>query len=215
MKILIGVKVIVSVILVEPENPGNIGAVARVMKNFGFSDLRLVNPCEINEVSYARATHAKDILDNAKIFDSFEKATKDLSFLIATTGKLRSVSKHVIKPWEIPKYENIGIVFGRESIGLLNEEIEKCDLVVSIPTSKYKVLNLSHAVGIILYEIFKNRVEFKKNVNFEGLNRLFKNYILENSDFKILKSLIIRANPNQKELNAILGLLKKYINVKN
>ncbi len=201
----------VSIILVEPENPGNVGAVARIMKNFGFDDLRLVNPCKIDDVAYARATHGKDILDNAKIFDSFEKAIKDLEILIATTGKIRNVSKHVIYPWEIPKYENIGIVFGRESVGLLNEEIEKCDLVVSIPTSKYKVLNLSHAVGIILYEIFKSRKEFKKNVNFEGLNRLFENYVSENSDFKILKNLIIRANPNQKEINIILGLLKNYI----
>ena len=215
MKISIGEKVMISVILVEPENPGNVGAVARIMKNFGFYDLRLVKPCEINEIAYARATHAKDILDNAKIFDSFEKATKDLSMLIATTGKIRKISKHVIEPWKIPKYENIGIVFGRESIGLLNEEIEKCDLVVSIPTSKYRVLNLSHAVGIILYEIFKSRREFKRNINFEGLNRLFEKYISKDPDFKILKSLIIRGEPNQKELNLILGLLKKYINVKN
>jgi len=215
MEILIGVKNIVSVILIEPENPGNIGAVARIMKNFGFYDLRVVRPCEINEIAYARATHAKEILDNIKIFDSFEKATKDLDMLIATTGKIRKVSKHVIEPWKIPKYENIGLVFGRESIGLLNEEIERCDIVVSVPTSEYKILNLSHAVGIILYEISKSRREFKNNINFEGLNRLFEKYISKDPDFKILKSLIIRGEPNQKELNLILGLLKKYINVKN
>jgi TrmH family RNA methyltransferase len=215
MEILIGVKNIVSVILVEPENPGNIGAVARIMKNFGFYDLRVVRPCEINEIAYARATHAKEILDNIKIFDSFEKAIKDLDMLIATTGKIRKVSKHVIEPWKIPKYENIGLVFGRESIGLLNEEIERCDIVVSVPTSEYKILNLSHAVGIILYEISKSRREFKNNINFEGLNRLFEKYISKDPDFKILKSLIIRGEPNQKELNLILGLLKKYINVKN
>ena len=160
----------ISIILIEPENSGNIGAVARVMKNFGFKDLVLINPkSKINQDSRNRAKHAQDILDSVKIKDF--SYLKNFHTLIATTSKLGSdynVPRSPILPDQLSSKlssfvskNKIGIVFGRESSGLTNEEINLCDFSVSIPASSvYPSLNLSHSVAIICYELFK----FKKNI---------------------------------------------------
>ena len=74
------------IVLVEPKYGGNIGAVARSMANFDFKNLYLINPCELDDDCYARAMHAQDILDDAKIFPSFNEAIKNLDYLVATTS---------------------------------------------------------------------------------------------------------------------------------
>ncbi len=76
----------VAVVLVEPEGPANIGMIARTMKNFGFSRLVLINP-NLSEESYAYAVHARDVLENALILDSFEEALELFDFTVGTTGK--------------------------------------------------------------------------------------------------------------------------------
>ncbi|RLF62628.1 MAG: RNA methyltransferase, partial [Thermoplasmata archaeon] len=152
------------VVLVEPKYSGNVGAVARVMMNFDFSNLYLVNPCELDKDCFSRAMHASSIIENAKIFDSFEKAIKDLDFLVATSSVATdSEKKHLRKAILVEDFSKkilevdgrIGLIFGREDFGLYNSEIEKCDLLVKIPTSeKYPSLNLSHAVCITLYNLY-------------------------------------------------------------
>ncbi|ACX73117.1 RNA methyltransferase, TrmH family, group 1 [Methanocaldococcus vulcanius M7] len=158
----------ISVVLVNPKYGGNVGSIARVMMNFDFKELRIVGSKEIlNKEAYMMAVHAKDILNNAKFYDTFEEAIKDLDFVIATSGARggdRNLKRVPITPKELALQlleieGNVGIVFGREDDGLTNEELEKCDLLVSIPTSNlYPIMNLSHAVAVILYEIYSTRV---------------------------------------------------------
>ncbi len=154
----------VSVVLVEPHVPGNIGAVARVMKNFDLDELWLVNPlCEWNvPEAVCRAKHAQEVLKNAKVVKSFAEITKKFDCVIASTSKLGSdynIMRSPVNPEQcaelVHKKKNVCLVFGRENEGLLNKEIALCDFVVSIPSSKrYPALNLSHAVAVMLYVLF-------------------------------------------------------------
>jgi tRNA/rRNA methyltransferase len=147
----------ISVVLVEPENGGNVGAVARVMKNFGFLKLVLVSPkCDhLAEESRNRAKHAQSVLKKARV----RKSLKGFDSVIATTGKLGTdynIPRSPVTPSQLADVMprgNIALVFGREGTGLTNEEIAQCDFVLHIPTARYKTLNLSHAVAIVLYEL--------------------------------------------------------------
>ena len=154
------------VVLVEPEYELNIGAVARAMKNFGFSDLVFVrpkcNPKGFDAVKYAK--HAKELLQSAKVVRSLSAATKGCKFSVGTTGILY---RHWNETFRTPikledlagkvkanKEGKIALVFGNEGIGLSEKDISACDLLVTIPTNKeYPILNLSHAVAIVLYEL--------------------------------------------------------------
>ena len=157
------------IILVEPKYAGNAGSVARVMKNFGFSNLILVSPqfSLDDEDCIKFAMHAYDIIEKAKIYDDFDEVVKKMDYVVGTSAiESRDDKHHLRKAFtakqfakEIYKLDGkIGIAFGREDYGLLNEEIKKCDLLVKIPTSdEYPSLNLSHAVCIVLYELFVSK----------------------------------------------------------
>jgi TrmH family RNA methyltransferase len=168
----------ISVILVNPKYSGNVGSIARVMMNFGFEELRIVGDKNIiNNEAYMMAVHAREILDNAKFYKTFDEAIEDLDFVIATSGARggdRNLKRVPITPKELADKilevkGNVGIVFGREDDGLRNDEIDKCDLLVSIPTSeKYPIMNLSHAVAVILYEVYaKNAETQSRNTGFK------------------------------------------------
>jgi len=157
----------ISLVLVEPEGPANIGMVARTMKNFGFSRLVLVRP-NLTEESYAYAVHAKDILERAVIVDTFDEALGLFDLTVGTTGKpgKRFIPYRApLYPWELRETlkgytGEVGLFFGRESIGLKNDELERLDLTVTIPTSDaYPVMNLAQAVAVILYELSKVKPE--------------------------------------------------------
>jgi len=155
----------ISIVLVEPEGPANIGMIARTMKNFGFSRLVLVNP-NITEESYSYAVHAVDVLENALILESFHEALELFDLTVGTTGKPGKSyipERAPLMPWELRETirdypGRVGLFFGRESIGLKNEELERLDLTVTIPTSDaYPVMNLAQSVAVILYELAKER----------------------------------------------------------
>ncbi|MCD6114161.1 MAG: RNA methyltransferase [Thermoprotei archaeon] len=157
------------VILVEPEGEINIGFVARVMKNFGFKELVLVNPKVSIEDALPYASHGDDILRSAIICGSVDEAIKGYSLVVATSSKV-SVGEDLLRiPVTIKDFarkvaelkdENVAILFGRESVGLTREEIGKSHILVTIPASKdYPSLNLSHAVAIVLYEIFNAKAK--------------------------------------------------------
>jgi len=156
-----------AVVLVEPLYEGNVGAVARSMSNFGIKRLILVSPCELGDEAKRRAKHGSHLLDSAQLHDDLDSAINQLDFCAATTGiRTEDPRKHTRQhttPEELchilePQLERditIGLVFGRENYGLYNDELKKCDLVVSIPTAEdYPILNLSHAVTILCYELF-------------------------------------------------------------
>ncbi len=153
------------VVLVGVEGPINLGAVARLVKNFDADELYLVKPVARpdDELAIRFAAHAKDVLGRSVIVDDLEDALKGVGLSACTSarvGQRGDVLRHSLTPWDFARlalrYDSVAIVFGRESVGLTREEIAKCDILVSIPASReYPVLNLSHAVAIILYELFK------------------------------------------------------------
>jgi len=154
----------IRIVLVEPLYEGNVGSVCRAMKNFGFSELTLVKPCELGNFSKAMAMHAQDLLASARIVDTFEEAVKGVDVIVATTGKPGArMDGHIRNPYYNPKElremleEKSGIValvFGREDCGIVNEIMEQCDIVAYIPTSiDYPIMNMAQAVSIFLYEL--------------------------------------------------------------
>ncbi len=160
----------ISFILVEPAVPENVGAAARAIKTMGFSDLRLVNPCDYLSTKAKMLAHAShDILDSAKVFTSLSEAIKDLDFTIATTAKQRWVKLEIIPSNNLVTFlhekgntiSNIGIVFGREESGLTNEEISICNRVSTIPLANpYPSINLAQTVMIYAYTLSSLQMDF-------------------------------------------------------
>ena len=152
----------VKIVLVGTTHPGNIGAAARAMKNMGFRHLSLVKPKEFpSDVATYRSKAAKDILENALIFNNLQEAVVDCELVIGTSARDRKVPWPILSPKESAeevskslKIHKIAIVFGREDRGLTNEELGLCNYHVHIPTDpEYSSLNLSQAVQILVYEI--------------------------------------------------------------
>ena len=157
-----GIKI--KVVLVEPLYDGNVGSVARSMKNFGYVDLALVNPCQLKEQSRAMAMHALDVLENASIHSTILDAVGDSNLVIAATGNPgKRIEKHIRMPSYTPveikhmledETGLISILFGREDKGLSNSELKLCDIIMSIPTGhEYPSMNISHACTVVLYEL--------------------------------------------------------------
>ncbi len=153
----------VRIVLVEPRGAFNIGSVARVMKNMGITELALVRPVEFrNDDGFKGAVGARDVLENALIFDSLESAIKDTNLVIGTTrraGKGRRISYTIEelpeKIFPVLEKGKVSILFGREESGLSNRETDLCNILVTIPSSKdFPSLNLSHAVAVVCYKLF-------------------------------------------------------------
>jgi len=214
----------ISVAVVGAQTSGNLGAISRVMANFGLKELYLVKPeCEIiTDESKARAMRSIKILENAKVIKNLSQIRAD--YLIATSAKLGS-SSNIHRLYLTPKgfAKNIDpkldycIVIGREDIGLLNEEIKQCNMLVHIPTNKnYKALNISHALAIILYEVSSKDDIIEKLANKREKKAVImrldelKNGIKNFDNFKeVFTNVINRAFLRKKEARALAGLLKK------
>jgi len=152
------------IILSHPQMGENIGFVARLMSNFGLHELRLVNPRDgwPNEKAEAVSMAGIDVIKNAKVFSSLNDAIADLSFVIGTGDTPRDMDKKHTTSWDYLSHvsdidhKNVGLLFGCEKYGLSNDEVNLCDLMVTIPTSDVNSsLNLAHAVCVMLYEISK------------------------------------------------------------
>lgn len=155
---------LIRVVLVEPEGRINIGFVARVAVNFGAHELWLVRPkAPVDEEAYRYAAKAKWFLEKARIAGSLDEALRGVEVSVCTSskaGQRHDVLRHPITPQRlagiIGRWRSAALVFGRESTGLTRRELEACSLLVTIPANpEYPVLNLSHAVAVILYEIWK------------------------------------------------------------
>ncbi len=162
----------IRVVLVEPEVPGNIGAVARAMMNFGFQDLWLVNPGDYKAPeAYWMSVHARDILENARVVSSLAKALEGVHLSVGTTNRIRNTHHPSYIPKEIAaKIKTISadnavaLVFGNERTGLTNDALHQCQLLSTIPAHPANVsLNLAQAVIIFLYEIYQNRLDGNPN----------------------------------------------------
>lgn len=155
----------IRIVLVEPCHPGNIGSAARAMKTMGLTELRLVNPLRFPDPQADwRAAGAIDVVRQASVFPSVEEAIRDSVVVAATSARARHVSWPCCTAEEFAKNlahgrfagESTCIVFGRESDGLTNRELELCQLQVQIPSHEdYRSLNLAMSVQVVAYEIFK------------------------------------------------------------
>lgn len=225
-----------SIILVETETAGNIGAVARVMKNFGFSQLVLVNPkvADLSE-AFIFSKHGYDVLKSALIVESLSELSNQYDLLIGTSARIASdynVLRSFVYPQDVTNlllssYGRVGLVFGRESSGLTNDELNMMDFLVTIPaTEEYPVLNLSHAVTVILYEIYKYKHRDSLNGKRNPLATEIEKTHLMNFFTIIVKSLIndkfkqdivVRSFRNvigrsfitKREINSLLGIFRK------
>ena len=174
------------IVLSKPQLGENIGSTARAMKNFGIEKLRLISPRDgwPNETAYAISAGADNVLNNIEVFDTLEKATQDISLLVATTARKRVVGTKsldifdaVEKSFEYSlKGGQVGFLFGPEQSGLSNDDVVQADFTVSIPLNKdFSSLNLSQAVLLICWEWNKIKLlkaGIKKNKTF--LNKKLK-----------------------------------------
>ncbi len=152
----------IQIILVEPLYAGNIGGVARAMKNMGLRRLTLVNPRQFpaREAEY-RAVSAVDVLEQARVVDTLEQAIADCQFVVGTTGRSRRIPWPAQDPRScaermavLSQDEQVGVLFGREDCGLNNDELQLCHLHCHIPSHEdYTSLNLAMAVQIVAYEL--------------------------------------------------------------
>ncbi len=224
----------ISVVLIKPEHPGNVGAIARVMANFGINNLFIIEPrCDhLDQEARNRAKHAQSVLQKAKIIKKSE-LKKKFDTLIATTAKLGrdyNIPRSPITPSQLgeilPERSKAALVFGPEGEGLSNEEVQMCGFTITIPTpGKYKALNLSHAVSVILYELTKKESERslarfapasskEKDLILKIMDERMKKMDFKNNDkrqtqLKVWKKMISKSFLSKREAFALLGFLKK------
>ncbi len=224
-------------ILVKPQIGENIGASARSLKNFGFSNLSLVSPKQNwpNQKAKATSVGAYDIIKKIKIFNSTEKAIKNFDIIFSLSARKRDINKKHINIGEFLKIItsknniNVGLMFGPEASGLSNEDLSYSNYVLQIPTSnKFKSLNLSHSLTIICYEIFKifnykkfknvsNSLKIAKKSEVSKLVNYLKNLLEKKEFFKPeekkhsmtmnINNLIYRLEPNNKELRILASII--------
>jgi len=223
-----------TLVLVEPESDGNIGFVSRAMKNFGLKDLVLVKPkAPLGEEIKAYSMHGYDVYEQSKIENSIA-FLKSFDIIVGFTANVKYGAKILRDP--VPARDliknlgpagtrNIALVFGRESRGLTNEELAMCDIVSTIPAdSAYPTMNLSHAVSIVLYELFLGKHEgsakFVSRATRQRLvdyfNRLVESETFKNPDsVKIaFNRLAAKSNMTEKEAKCILALFSKLLSGK-
>ncbi len=152
----------IRIVLIETSHSGNIGAVARAMKNMGLGNLWLVNPKSFpDEASYARSSGASDVLDRAHVVSSIDEALADCVLVMGTSARGRKVPWPVMAPPEAAAMATaqaasgpVALVFGRENHGLSNDELHRCHYHIHIPSNpEYSSLNLAMAVQVVTYEL--------------------------------------------------------------
>jgi tRNA/rRNA methyltransferase len=176
------------VVLVRPQEPGNIGSAARAMKNFGLSELVLVAPQRpLTKEAFYLATHAKDVLENARTVDSVPEAIRDCTLVLGTSARGRRSDAHdVYTPRDAAgtfAREGLAVLFGPEASGLSNEDLDYCQAFIRIPTGAFSSLNLAQAVNLIAYEFFVTQVSAGHSklpddlADREALERLYAHFL--------------------------------------
>jgi len=152
----------IKIVLVNSAHPGNIGGAARAMKNMGLTELCLVQPREYPAPRAVwRAAGAADLLAKAVVVNSVDEAVADCALVIGTSARERRIPWPLINPrqcgeriWREAQHHKVALLFGREDRGLTNDELQKCNYHVHIPSNPdYSSLNLAAAVQVLSYEI--------------------------------------------------------------
>lgn len=228
----------IRIVLVETSHTGNMGSVARAMKTMGLTNLYLVNPLvKPDSQAIALAAGASDVIGDAKIVDTLDEALAGCSLVVGTSARSRSLPWPMLDPREcgIKSVEEgqqapVALVFGRERVGLTNEELQKCHYHVAIAANpEYSSLNLAMAVQIIAYEVRMAFLQSQETVKEEyeaspyplvdDLERFYQHMeqMMVNSGFiregnpgqvmSKMRRLFTRARPERDELNILRGML--------
>lgn len=233
----------IRIVLVQTYHPGNIGAIARAMKTMGLIDLCLVDPREYpSEEASNRAAGALDVLDKATVVNTLPEAIADCTQVFATSARKRNYSRPQVTAEQAADWisdnpnEKIAIVFGRERMGLSNEQLGLCQQLLYIPGNpEYDVLNIGSAVQIVSYELFKkfgqhrdelenisnlsDQAENEEYASQQDMERFYQHLegTLSDTGFLVknhpgeamqrLQQLFARAQPNAKELRMLRGIL--------
>jgi tRNA (cytidine32/uridine32-2'-O)-methyltransferase len=225
----------IRIVLVETSHGGNIGAVARAMKNMCLDDLSLVAPKQFpTDECMARASGADDILHEASVHQTLDAAVADCTMVVGASARLRSVSWPQLDPRECAglvmqhtAQGKVALVFGRERTGLTNAELERCNYLVNIPANpEYSSLNLGMAVQVIAYELMMQSQQdrqvapaVRELATAKDMQGLFIHLeqALEDIGFldprksdklmRRLKRLFYRAEPDLDEIKILRGIL--------
>jgi len=225
----------VRIVMVHTSHPGNIGAAARAMKNMCLSDLVLVSPQGFPSAeATSRASGADDVLAAARVVGTLAEAVSDCRVVIGASARLRSVAWPLVDPRECAQMAAaearkgpVSIVFGRESSGLSNEELDLCTHLVHIPTNPgYSSLNVAMAVQVISYELMQARggelpteredSRVASNAEMEGFFSHLEQALDEigftderraEKLLRRLRRLFHRAEPDSEEVNILRGIL--------
>ena len=223
------------IVLVGTTHPGNIGAVARAMKNMGLADLALVNPRYFpDKEATARASGAEDLLENATVVDTLAAAVADCVYVAGASARSRAINWPCLdardcaaRLLEESRQGPVAAVFGPEKSGLSNSDLDHCDTLLTIPTSPdFSSLNLAMAVQVVTYELRLAQAvrlpEYEADApvatsremeNFyEHLERVLTALQFLDPDnprhlMRRLRRLFIRARPDQNEVNILRGIL--------
>jgi tRNA/rRNA methyltransferase len=219
-----------AIVLVSPKGSDNVGSVARAMKNFGLSDLRIVAPRCSLEDARKMAVHAFDLIESASQFPSLLDAVGDCDFVVGTTARFRKDFPEMHTPRQVAAkvmtYQKSAIVFGREEHGLFNDELDLCHGLVSIPTgSQYPVLNLAQAVQVIVYELLLAREQTQPErpalaprLTLEGMYAHLLEFMLEvgytdpqrqDHVMRRFRGILNRADLSAQDVALIRGLLSQ------
>lgn len=231
----------IRIVLIGTTHPGNIGAVARAMKNMCLQRLVLVKPKSFPSAeATARAAGAGGLLADALVCDTLEQAIRGCTLVVGASARLRSVGWPLLEPRacaarvleECREDADVALLFGRESSGLSNAELDRCHYLVHIPANPdFPSLNLSQAVQIIGYELYVTGPAARQTQAIEGegerrdpvsadimegffthLRQTMQDIGFSNPDQSVklqrrLRRLFLRARPDRDEINILRGLL--------
>lgn len=225
----------IRIVLIGTTHPGNIGAVARAMKNMCLEHLYLVRPRHYPSAEATdRATGADDLLQRARVCETLDEALQGCRMVVGASARMRSVKWPQVTPrvcaeqlLQEAEQGEVALIFGRERSGLTNAELDRCHLLVHIPANaEYSSLNLSQAVQILAYELHTGSLTQDKLppqildvASAEELEGLFQHLEQAMADIgfsdprqseklqRRLRRLFLRARPDQDEVNILRGIL--------
>jgi TrmH family RNA methyltransferase len=226
------------VVLVDPRNPLNIGAAARAMSNFGFTELRLVNPYEVAFREARSAVKAHGILESAREFSTVAAAVEDCSLVVGTTALGPRVLEHRMRRLEYGgkliarrlASTPVALLFGSEKFGLSNDDMSYCHWLMRIPArEEHGSMNLGQAVAVCLYELIRDpraatlKPEAQKPADLSDVERLttllddvlsrsgYVHTVTEGSTELKLRRLVRRMNLNAHDVKVWLGMVRQIL----
>lgn len=226
----------IRIVLVDTTHPGNIGAVARAMKNMALEDLALVRPESFPHAeATARASGAADLLARARVFATLQEAIADCGLIVGASARPRQQHWTVLEPRaaalrlaEESRHRPAAVLFGSERVGLSNEDLEKCQWLVRIPANPaYESLNVAMAVQVLCYELYlasghalATEPRAVPLATAAEMQRLYEHLeeVMSEVGFhdrtesgvhliSRLRRLLNRAEPDENEVNILRGLL--------